>query len=301
LILKWRQFSKLNSTYTSSLTKFADKDQRIHTNFRMCVTSTGRLSSIEPNLQNIPTRTEEGVKIRSNFIADQGKILISADYSQIELRLLANMANVKSLIEAFNHNLDIHSKTASEIFKIPLGEVNAEYRRKAKAINFGIIYGISAFGLANNLGISKGEAKHFIDLYFNEYPEIKDYITSTVEFARKNGFVATIFGRRCYLPGINDKNFSVRSFSERAAINAPIQGSQADIIKKAMIKIDQQIQQKGLKSRMVLQIHDELIIEAPIEEQSEITLIAKNEMELVTKLQVPTTVDISFGKNWGEL
>lgn len=301
LILKWRQFSKLNSTYTNSLIKFAGKDQRIHTNFRMCVTSTGRLSSIEPNLQNIPTRTEEGVKIRSNFIADEGKILISADYSQIELRLLANMANVKSLIAAFNHNLDIHRKTASEIFKIPLEEVNDDYRRKAKAINFGIIYGISAFGLANNLGIARGEAKHFIDLYFNEYPEIKDYMTSTIEFARKNGFVFTIFGRRCYLPGINDKNFNIRSFSERAAINAPIQGSQADVIKKAMIKIDQQIQQKALKSRMVLQIHDELIIEAPLEEQEEVTLLVKNEMEAVTKLQVPTPVDISFGQNWGEL
>jgi len=301
LILQWRKYSKLNSTYTNSLIKFADKNQRIHTNFRMCVTSTGRLSSVEPNLQNLPIRTEEGMKIRSNFIADKEKVLISADYSQIELRLLANIADVKSLIEAFNNNIDIHSKTASEIFNIPLVEITPEYRQKAKAINFGIIYGISAFGLANNLSIARGEAQHFISLYFTRYPEIKNYMDSTIASARKDGYVTTIFGRKCYLPGINDKNFNVRGFSERAAINAPIQGSQADIIKKAMIKIDQQIQAKKLKSKVILQIHDELIIEAPLSEQQDITLIVKTEMESVVTLQVPTIVDISFGKNWGEL
>jgi len=301
LILKWRQYSKLNNTYTLNLTKFADKNERIHTNFRMCTTSTGRLSSVEPNLQNIPTRTEEGMKIRSNFIADNGCVLISADYSQIELRLLASIANVKSLIDAFKNNIDIHSKTASEIFNISLDQVNSEYRRKAKAINFGIIYGISSFGLANNLGIAKSEAKEFIELYFQRYPEIKQYMENTVELARKNGFVETIFGRKCFLSGINDKNFNIRNFSERAAINAPIQGSQADIIKKAMIKIDDKIQSLNLSSRVILQIHDELIIEAPINEREKIAEIVKLEMESVTKLQVPTTVDVSFGSNWDEL
>ncbi len=301
LILKWRKFSKLNNTYTTSLQKFADSQHRIHTTFKMCSTSTGRLSSAEPNLQNIPTRTHEGAKIRANFVAPPGKILISADYSQIELRIMASIANVDSLIDAFQENIDIHKKTASEIFALPLEEITPEHRHKAKAINFGIIYGISAYGLAHNLGISRSDAQHFIEIYFKQYPQIKDYMDNTIDFVRKNGFISTICGRKCYIPGINDKNFTTRSFAERAAINAPIQGSQADIIKKAMIKIDHDIKNRALTSRMVLQIHDELIIEAPLNEQETIINITKTAMESIIKLKVPMSVNISSGSNWGEL
>jgi DNA polymerase-1 len=301
LILKWRMYSKLNSTYTTNLVNYADKKDRIHTTFQMSTTSTGRLSSVDPNLQNIPTRTEEGLKIRSNFIAEQDKILISADYSQIELRLLASIANVSSLIDAFKNNIDIHTKTAAEIFNLSLDQVTPELRRKAKTINFGIIYGISAFGLATRLNIPRSEAKEFIELYFSRYPEIKTYMEQTIEFARKNGYVSTIYGRKCYIPGINDKNFTIRGLSERAAINAPLQGSQADIIKKAMIRIDHKLKIQQLSSHVVLQIHDELLIESPLNEVDKVSQLVKKEMESVSGLLVPTTVDVHTGKNWGEL
>ncbi|HWT99612.1 MAG TPA: DNA polymerase I, partial [Terriglobales bacterium] len=261
-VLDWRQLTKLKSTYTDALQAQIDPvTKRVHTSFALALTSTGRLSSSDPNLQNIPVRTEEGRKIRRAFVAEPGMKLLSVDYSQIELRLAAEMAGIPALKEAFQRGDDIHAMTASQVFGVPVEGMDPMVRRRAKAINFGIIYGISAFGLAQQLGIPQGEAKAYIQAYFERYPEIRAYMERTKEFARKHGYVTTLFGRRCYMPGIADKNPARRAFMERASINAPLQGTAADIIKRAMIRIPDALKQAGLKARMLLQVHDELLFE----------------------------------------
>lgn len=301
-ILEWRQLSKLKSTYADALAKqIAPKTHRIHTCFQMAVTSTGRLSSTNPNLQNIPIRTLEGNKIRSAFVAAPGNKLLSADYSQIELRLLAHMADIGSLKTAFAAGRDIHTATASQMFGIPVEEIDSNTRRKAKAINFGIIYGISAFGLARQLGIDRGEASRYIQAYFKEYPGIEAFMEKIKAFAREHGYVETLYGRRCHVPGINDKNGAKRSFAERAAINAPLQGTAADIIKKAMIILPGALVAAGLQGVMILQVHDELVLEVPEKEVERTAMVVKKTMERAALLDVPLEVDIGVGDNWAEM
>lgn len=296
-ILRWRQYSKLISTYTDSLPKSVNNiTKRVHSTFSTTSTSTGRFSSHNPNLQNIPIKSEDGSKIRHAFTAESGNLIISADYSQIELRLLAHYASIDPLIEAFKNGEDIHTITASQIFKIPHTEVTHDMRRQAKTINFSIIYGISPFGLASRLGIPQHEAKHYIEQYFKQYPGIKDYMSRTLEFARANGYVSTIFGRKCEIAQIQDKNFAKRSFAERAAINAPLQASSADIIKKAMVSLEEDISQY-----LILQIHDELLFEAPAVIATELADSIKETMESVCKLKVPLVVNVGIGKSWGEI
>ena len=301
-VLDWRQMSKLKSTYTDALQDHIDEATgRVHTSYISSGASTGRLSSSDPNLQNIPIRTEEGRKIREAFISKEGYKIVSLDYSQIELRILAHMAEIDSLKKAFHEGLDIHAMTASEIFNVPLDEMTSDIRRKAKAINFGVIYGISAFGLANNLRIKREEAKNFIDTYFARYPGIKEYMDITVSGAKSDGFVSTMFGRKVHTPEINAKG-PTGGFAWRAAINAPIQGTAADIIKRAMIKIDRFLDQSSLQAKMLLQVHDELIFEVldnEVEQASkEISLIMEKACEPVLKLSVPLIVDSGFGDSW---
>ncbi len=298
-VLDWRQLSKLKSTYTDALAnEINTRTGRVHTSYAMAVTSTGRLSSSDPNLQNIPIRTEEGRKIRSAFVAQSGQRLISADYSQIELRLLADIADIAALKEAFRNGQDVHAITASQMFGVAVDAVGSDLRRKAKTINFGIIYGISAHGLAARLGISRGEAGAYIEAYFKQYPGIKDYMERTKSFARQHGYVTTLFGRRCHLPGIHDKNPSMRNFSERAAINAPLQGTAADIIKRAMIAVEKLLQ--GSTARMLLQVHDELVIEVPAPDAEQVASRVGQAMQNAAQLSVPLTVDISIGENWND-
>lgn len=299
-ILEWRQLAKLKSTYTDSLAnQINPKTGRVHTNFAMAITSTGRLSSNDPNLQNIPIRSIEGKKIRHTFIAEAESLLLAADYSQIELRLLAHVADIPSLKTAFKNGDDIHAITASQMFGVPVSQVDSELRRKAKTINFGIIYGISAHGLAIRLGISRTEAAQYIEKYFAQYSGIRDYMESCKEFAREHGYVETLFGRRCHVPAINDKNPSRRQFSERAAINAPLQGTAADIIKRAMIAIDKKLKHEP-QAKMLLQVHDELVFEVKENTVEKIKPIIKNCMEHAAKISVPLTVEIGIGKNWSE-
>ena len=300
-IIAWRGLTKLSSTYTNSLTNYLDGNDRVHTSFQMTVTSTGRLSSISPNLQNIPTRTEDGLKIRSVFVAREGYSFISADYSQIELRLLAHLAQIESLRKAFLEDLDIHQITASEVFEIPLEQVTPEIRYKAKAINFGIIYGISAFGLANQIKVSRSEAKQYIESYFKRYPGILQYMEDIKKKAREQGYVETILGRRCYTKSINDPNVQVRNFAERAAINAPLQGSASDIIKKAMILLNEELETRRIDAKILLQVHDELIIEVKDDLVKEVSLLAQNFMQTVVELSVPLVVNIANAKNWAKL
>ena len=301
LILAWRHLSKLNNTYANNLSNNVDSNNRIHTSFQMTVTSTGRLSSSNPNLQNIPIRSEDGTKVRSAFIAEQGCQFISADYSQIELRLLAHIAEMPTLQKAFLEHRDIHTTTASEVFKIPLNEVTPELRRQAKAINFGIIYGQSAFGLANQLKISRSDANKYIKDYFEHYPGIKQYMEKTKDFARDNGFVETLLGRKCYTKSINDTNNVIKSFAERAAINAPLQGTAADLIKKAMIQLNNEIEKQKLPAKILLQVHDELILEVKNEAVEEVSQLTKKIMESAITLSIPLDVNISHGKNWAEI
>ena len=307
LILEWRQISKLKNTYSDALQDhISKKTKRVHSSFLLAATNTGRLASSDPNLQNIPIKSEEGREIRKSFIADKKNILISADYNQIEMRILADMADVKQLKKAFKNNEDIHNLTASQVFNVPINKVNDDLRRKAKTINFGIIYGITQYGLAKQISVSNQEALDFINSYFKKFPEIKDYMNSTINSCRKTGYVSNIFGRRIHLRGINDKNFSVRSFQERAAINAPIQGSAADIIRLAMIKINKLIEDdKKLETKMLLQIHDELIFECLEKNKEYVKKIIKDAMISISKSEyhmfsIPLEVHINSGYNWGE-
>ena len=300
-IIEYRGLAKLKSTYTDSLTKIQHPiTKRIHTSYQQAVTSTGRLSSTEPNLQNIPIKTPEGRKIREAFIAEKGNVLISADYSQIELRIMAHLSGDKNLTRAFKNNIDVHSATASEIFNVPLENVTPDHRRSAKAINFGLIYGMSAFGLTRQLGIPRNEAQAYLDTYFERYTGVKDYMESTKELAKKNLFVETILGRKLHVATINDPNGLRRKAAERAAINAPLQGSAADIIKKAMIDVDQWIGVNNPDIKMIMQVHDELIFEV----KKEFAVDALNEivklMECSVKLKIPLIVDANQGTNWNE-
>jgi DNA polymerase I len=304
-VLEWRQLAKLRSTYTDALPEYINpKTGRVHTSYSMASTSTGRLSSTDPNLQNIPVRTEDGRRIRTAFVAPAGHKLISADYSQIELRVLAHVADIPQLKKAFADGLDIHAMTASEMFGVPIEGMDSSVRRRAKAINFGIIYGISAFGLANQLSISREEAGEYIRTYFKRFPGIKDYMEETKRFAHANSYVETIFGRRCNFPRINSPNASEKAFLERAAINAPIQGSAADIIRRAMVRMKPALESAGLKTRMLLQVHDELIFEcADNEVEKAIPLIKKIMVEAPSPalhLAVPLQVDARAALNWDE-
>ena len=304
-LLEWRALSKLKTTYTDTLPTYLNiKTNRIHSSFAMATTSTGRLASSDPNLQNIPIRSDNGRMIRKAFIPEKGNVLISSDYSQIELRLIAHIANERNLINAFLDEIDIHSSTASEVFNIPLNDMTPDIRRNAKAINFGIIYGISAFGLAKQLNISRTEASEFIKAYFKKYPSIRDYMDETKKYANENGYVKTLLGRKCLVEEINSKNAATRSFMERAAINAPIQGSAADIIKRAMIILGNHKNLAKLETKMLLQVHDELIFETKKENCEESMRIIKKEMESanlpILNLNVPLIADTNFGNNWDE-
>ena len=300
-VLEWRQLQKLKSTYADALVGEIDiADQRVHTSFSQAITTTGRLSSNEPNLQNIPIRTSEGARIRRAFIAAPGRSLISADYSQIELRLLAHVADIPALKESFDKGEDIHARTAAEVFGVPMEGIDPMVRRRAKAINFGIIYGISAFGLARQLGIENSEAKRFIDAYFARYPEIRRYMNETAEFARTHGYVLTPFGRRCYVPGIAEKNPARRGYAERQAINAPLQGGAADVIKRAMVRLPAAIRDAGLDAVMLLQVHDELVFEAPKDQADATAKLACAAMQSAASLSVPLLVETGIGSNWSD-
>lgn len=299
-VLEWRQYSKLKSTYTDALANaILPRDGRVHTSYGMALTTTGRLSSSDPNLQNIPIRTEEGRKIREAFVAPEGFTLLSADYSQIELRLLAHVADIPVLRQAFRDGTDIHAVTASQMFGVPVAEVTSELRRRAKTINFGIIYGISAHGLSTRLGIDRKEAADYIGRYFEQYPGIREYMDRTIQFAREHGYVLTLDGRRIHVKDINSKNGAFRQFSERAAINAPLQGSAADIIKRAMANVHALLKEEG-DSRLLLQVHDELVIETPLGKAESLKPRLKAAMESVMQLSVPLTVEVGMGRTWGE-
>jgi DNA polymerase I len=304
-ILDWRQLSKLKSTYTDALPGYVNPmTHRVHTSFALASTTTGRLSSSEPNLQNIPVRNEEGRRIRRAFVAEKGRKLISADYSQIELRLLAHIADIPALKKAFAEGLDIHAMTASEMFGVPVKDMPGEVRRRAKAINFGIIYGISAFGLANQLGIPREEAGAYIKKYFERFPGIRDYMETTKKRAREDGYVTTLFGRKCHFPRINAANPSERAFNERAAINAPIQGAAADIIRRAMARMDDALARAKLGAQMLLQVHDELVFEAPEDEVEPTIALVRHVMAEAPKpavaLDVPLIVEARAAHNWDE-
>jgi DNA polymerase-1 len=304
-VLDWRQLAKLKSTYTDALQQQINPQTgRIHTSFSMSGAATGRLSSTDPNLQNIPVRTEEGRKIRHAFVAEPGHLLLSVDYSQIELRLAAHIADEPALKEAFLAGEDIHARTASQVFGVPVEGMDPMVRRRAKAINFGIIYGISAFGLANNLRIPQGEAKAYIDAYFERYPAIRAYMDQAKAYCREHGYVTTLFGRKVHMPGIRDKNPAMRSFSERAAINAPIQGSAADIIKRAMIRVPPALAEAGLAARMLLQVHDELLFEVPEAEVEATSALVREVMETAcapaVALSVPLIADAGAARTWAE-
>lgn len=299
-ILDYRTLTKLKSTYADGLLKEISADGRIHTNFQMTVTATGRLSSTEPNLQNIPVRRELGAQIRKMFVASPGKVLVDADYSQIELRLLAHIANDETMIAAFRSGEDIHAVTASQVFGVPLAEVTPLQRSHAKAVNFGIVYGISAFSLAQDIGVFQNEAKAYMDSYFAKYHGVREYMTRVVEQAKADGYVTTLFGRRRDLPELKSSNFNVRSFGERVALNMPIQGTAADIIKAAMVRVDARMRTEHLQARLLLQVHDELIVECPAEEAETVRAILVEEMEHVVDYRVPLLVDAKTGASWAE-
>jgi len=300
-ILEWRHLSKLKSTYTEALQEAINPATgRVHTSFSMALTNTGRLSSSDPNLQNIPIRTEEGRLIRTAFVAEEGHLLISADYSQIELRLVAEMAGIEVLKQAFRSGEDIHALTASQVFGIPLDQMTPDIRRKAKAINFGIIYGISGFGLAKQLDCSPSEASAYIKQYLGRFPELSAFMDLTKAEARDNGFVRTLYGRKCMIAGIHDKNAARRNFAERQAINAPLQGTAADLIKMAMIRVNKMIEDENLPVRLLLQVHDELVLEGPENEAENLAKKIKAAMESVARFSIPLVADAKCGKNWSQ-
>ena len=297
-ILEYRKYQKLRSTYIDSLIQLQDADGRVHTHFDQVGTVTGRLSSSEPNLQNIPVRTELGREIRGAFIAKPGHVLVDADYSQIELRVLAHISGDKTMTEAFRADEDIHARTAAEVYGVPIGQVTSQMRSASKAVNFGIVYGISDFALAKNIGVTRAEAREFMSRYFERYPGVKAYMESSVQEGRGRGYAMTLMGRRRYLPELMSNNFNVRSFGERCAMNSPIQGTAADIIKLAMIRVDAELKARGMKTRLILQVHDELILEAPEEEAAEAAELLKVCMESVMRLEVPLKTDITTGGDW---
>jgi len=299
-VLDWRQLAKLKSTYTDALQEQADANDRIHTSFSMALTNTGRLSSTDPNLQNIPVRNEEGRKIRRAFVAEPGNKLLSVDYSQIELRLVAEMAGIEALKTAFREGVDVHAMTASQVFGVPMEQMTSEIRRKAKAINFGIIYGISGFGLGRQLGILPGEANAFIKAYLERFHELKDWMEATKVFARKHGHVCTLFGRRCFIPGIHDKNAARRAFAERQAINAPIQGTAADVMRRAMARVPAALAEAGSNARLLLQVHDELLFEVPAAEAEATAAIVRTVMEGAASFGVPLVAEAGIGDSWAE-
>jgi DNA polymerase-1 len=301
LVLDYRSLAKLKSTYTDKLPTQIDPDTgRVHTSYHQAVAATGRLSSSDPNLQNIPIRTAEGRRIRKAFVAPDGWRLVAADYSQIELRIMAHLSGDEGLISAFRDDQDIHRATAAEVFETAAAEVTAEQRRRAKAINFGLIYGMSAFGLARQLGIERGEAQAYVDLYFSRYPGVKAYMEATRAQARSDGYVETVFGRRLYLPEIASRNAQRRQYAERSAINAPMQGSAADIIKRAMIRVHQWLAEESLEARLIMQVHDELVLEVPAKEAGRVTESLTDIMESAADLDVPLKVDVGSGDNWDE-
>ncbi len=300
LILEYRKYQKLNSTYVSALTRMRNADGRIHTSFEQAVTGTGRISSREPNLQNIPVRTELGREIRHAFVSEPGWRLVDADYSQIELRVLAHMSGDTGMQAAFLHDEDIHARTAAEVYGVPMEAVTREMRSAAKAVNFGIVYGISDFGLSRNIGVSRKEAAEFIERYFSRYPGVKRYMDEQVRLGREQGYVTTLFGRRRYLPELESSAYTMRAFGERAAMNSPIQGTAADIIKLAMIRVHDALKARGLRARLILQVHDELIVEAPDDELEAVRALLLDGMESVVHLNVPLKAELSTGGNWNE-
>ena len=298
MVLQYRTLAKLNSTYCEGLLKVIGDDGRIHSSFNQTETRTGRISSTEPNLQNIPVRTELGREMRKFFCAKEGCVLVDADYSQIELRVLAHIANDANMIAAFRNNDDIHAITASQVFNMPLGMVTPLMRSRAKAVNFGIVYGIGAFSLAKDIGVSNKEAKHYIESYLAHYSGVDRYMEKVVERAKLDGYVETMFGRRRYLPELSSGKHMLRAFGERVARNMPIQGTAADIIKIAMIRVDNRLQAENLRARLILQVHDELIVEAPEEESEQVRQLLQEEMENAVSLSVPLTADAAIGKTW---
>ena len=299
-ILEYRQLTKLKSTYADGLANYISEDGRIHGKFNQTITATGRISSTEPNLQNIPVRMELGRLIRKVFVPEEGYVFLDADYSQIELRILAHCSGDEQLIQAYREAQDIHRMTASQVFHIPFDEVTDLQRRNAKAVNFGIVYGISSFGLSQDLSITRKEAAQYIESYFETYPGIKRFLDEQVEHAKENGYVVTLFGRRRPVPELKSSNFMQRNFGERVAMNAPIQGTAADVIKIAMIGVDRELKQRGLRSRLILQVHDELLIETAVEELEEVKGVLKEQMEYAAQLKVPLIVDMHTGNSWYE-
>ncbi len=299
-IMEYRTLTKLQSTYADGLLKVVCPDGRVRTTFQNTVTSTGRLSSTDPNLQNIPVRTDLGSEIRKMFVPQPGWVLVDADYSQIELRVLAHMADDKAMQAAFLSGEDVHRVTASQVFGVPLDEVTAQMRRNAKAVNFGIVYGISEFSLAEDIGVSRWEAREYIDNYLTKYHGVRDFMKNTVENAKKDGYVSTLYGRRRWLPELHDGKYMVRQAAERMAMNAPIQGTAADIIKLAMLRVDRALKAEGLQARLVLQVHDELIVECPGFEAEAVMQLVTREMSQAAKLAVPLIAEAHMGRSWYE-
>jgi DNA polymerase-1 len=299
-VLDYRQLTKLNSTYVEGLGKVIADDRRIHTSFQNTVTATGRLSSTEPNLQNIPVRTPLGAEMRKMFTAPAGKVLVDADYSQIELRLLAHMSGDSAMIDGFNSGVDIHTVTASQVFGLPQDAVPPELRRAAKAVNFGIVYGISAYSLSEDIHVTVAQAREYMEKYFEHYSGVRCYMDRVVEQGREDGYVSTLYGRRRWLPELKSSNFNTRSFGERVALNMPIQGTAADIIKLAMIRVDARLRAEGLEARLVLQVHDELIVECPEGETERVKALLQEEMEGVASLAVPLKADANAGNTWAQ-
>ena len=299
-VLRYRQYAKLKSTYVDGILKVIDPDGRVRTSFQMTATATGRLSSTEPNLQNIPTRTELGSELRRMFTAPEGCVLVDADYSQIELRLLAHISGDKVMQESFRSGADFHAATAAKVFHVPEGEVTPELRRRAKAVNFGMVYGISAFSLSRDLGVPVAEAKGYMERYFETYSTLRQYMTDIVAQAEKDGYVETLFHRRRALPELKSSNFNLREFGKRVALNMPVQGTAADIMKLAMLRVHDRLHREGLRARLLMQVHDELIVECPEAEHEQVAQILTEEMEHAATLSVPLTVDAHWGKNWLE-